>query len=200
MNEVMQAILSRRSVRQFTDQEVPREVLQDLAQAALHAPSGMGKKTWKFTVVTNREKIRQLAKIMGEVLGRDGYNMYDPTALIIPSNLKESPFGKEDNACALENIFLAAHSYGVGSVWINQMRDICDDPKIRPILTQMGIPEDHTVYGMAALGYAADGTFTDRQALRYPCIRSSILHCYFASVDHGAASDHPYICDVNDKT
>ncbi len=156
MNEVMQAILSRRSVRQFTDQEVPREVLQDLAQAALHAPSGMGKKTWKFTVVTNREKIRQLAKIMGEVLGRDGYNMYDPTALIIPSNLKESPFGKEDNACALENIFLAAHSYGVGSVWINQMRDICDDPKIRPILTQMGIPEDHTVYGMAALGYAAE--------------------------------------------
>ena len=116
MNEVMQAILSRRSIRQFTDQEVPKDVLQDLAQAALHAPSGMGKKTWKFTVVSNREKIRELAGIMGKVLGREGYNMYDPTALIIPSNLKESPFGKEDNACALENIFLAAYSYGVGSV------------------------------------------------------------------------------------
>ena len=148
MNEVMQAILSRRSIRQFTDQEVPKDVLQDLAQAALHAPSGMGKKTWKFTVVSNREKIRELAKVMGEVLGREGYNMYDPTALIIPSNLKESPFGKEDNACALENIFLAAYSYGVGSVWINQMRD--------PLLTQMGIPEDHVVYGMAALGYPAN--------------------------------------------
>ena len=76
MNEVMQAILSRRSIRQFTDQEVPKDVLQDLAQAALHAPSGMGKKTWKFTVVSNREKIRELAKVMGEVLGREGYNMY----------------------------------------------------------------------------------------------------------------------------
>ena len=156
MNEVMQAILSRRSIRQFTDQEVPKEVLEDLAQAALHAPSGMGKKTWKFTVISNREKIRQLAEIMGKTLGRDGYNMYDPTALIIPSNLKDSPFGKEDNACALENIFLAAYSYGVGSVWINQMRDICDDPAIRPILTQLGIPEDHVVYGMAALGYPAE--------------------------------------------
>lgn len=156
MNEVMQAILSRRSIRQFTDQEVPKEVLEDLAQAALHAPSGMGKKTWKFTVISNREKIRQLAEIMGKTLGRDGYNMYDPTALIIPSNLKDSPFGKEDNACALENLFLAAYSYGVGSVWINQMRDICDDPAIRPILTQLGIPEDHVVYGMAALGYPAE--------------------------------------------
>ena len=93
---------------------------------------------------------------MGKTLGRDGYNMYDPTALIIPSNLKDSPFGKEDNACALENLFLAAYSYGVGSVWINQMRDICDDPAIRPILTQLGIPEDHVVYGMAALGYPAE--------------------------------------------
>ena len=156
MNEVMQAILSRRSIRQFTDQEVPKEVLEDLAQAALHAPSGMGKKTWKFTVISNRAKIRQLAEVMGKTLGREGYNMYDPTALIIPSNLKDSPFGKEDNACALENLFLAAYSYGVGSVWINQMRDICDDPAIRPILTQLGIPEDHVVYGMAALGYPAE--------------------------------------------
>ena len=155
MNEVMQAILGRRSIRKFEGREVPKEVLDDLVQAALHAPSGMGKKTWKFTVVSNREKIRELAKVMGEVLGREGYNMYDPTALIIPSNLKESPFGKEDNACALENIFLAAYSYGVGSVWINQMRDISDDPAIRPLLTQMGIPEDHVVYGMAALGYPA---------------------------------------------
>ena len=156
MNEVMQAILERRSIRHFTDQAVPKEVLADLAQAALHAPSGMGKKTWRFTVVSNREKIRRLADVMGKVLGRDGYNMYDPTALIIPSNLKDSRFGMEDNACALENIFLAAYSYGVGSVWINQMRDICDDPQIRPLLSEMGIPEDHVVYGMAALGYPAE--------------------------------------------
>ena len=156
MNEVMQAILSRRSIRQFTDQEVPKEVLADLAQAALHAPSGMGKKTWKFTVISNREKIRALAEAMAKVLGREGYNMYDPTALIIPSNLRDSRFGMEDNACALENIFLAAYSYDLGSVWINQMRDICDDSQIRAILTEMGIPADHVVYGMAALGYPAE--------------------------------------------
>ena len=155
MNEVMQAILSRRSVRKFTDQAVPREILEDLAQAALHAPSGMGKKTWKFTVISNPEKVRKLACVMAGSLGREGYDMYAPTALIIPSNLRDSAFGMEDNACALENIFLAAYSYGVGSVWINQMRGICDEPAVRAALTELGIPEDHVVYGMAALGYPA---------------------------------------------
>lgn len=55
----------------------------------------------------------------------------------------------------LENIFLAAHSYGIGSVWINQLQEICDRPPIRAILAAWGIPADHVVYGFAALGYPA---------------------------------------------
>ena len=61
----------------------------------------------------------------------------------------------EDNACALENMFLAAHSFGIGSVWINQMRDICDEPEVREMLRSWEIPDSHRVFGMAALGYAA---------------------------------------------
>ena len=61
----------------------------------------------------------------------------------------------EDNACALENIFLAAHSFGIGSVWINQMRDLCQESEVREILNSWDIPRSHKVFGMAALGYAA---------------------------------------------
>ena len=75
----------------------------------------MGRQTWKFTAVTNREKIQKLASAISKELGREGYNMYQPEVLIIPSNDVESPFGKEDNACALENIFIAAWSFGIGS-------------------------------------------------------------------------------------
>ena len=57
MNEVMNAILTRRSIRKFTADPIPAEVLEDLVKAALHAPSGMGKQTWQFTVVTNQEII-----------------------------------------------------------------------------------------------------------------------------------------------
>ena len=154
MNEVMNAILTRRSIRKFTADPIPAEVLEDLVKAALHAPSGMGKQTWQFTVVTNHEIIHRLCGLIGTELGREGYDMYGPAAVIIPSNEKESPWGKEDNACAMENIFLAARSYGVGSVWINQMQNIHDRPAVRALLNEIGVPADHVIYGVAALGYA----------------------------------------------
>ena len=89
--------------------------------------------------------------------------MYQPTLLIIPSNHRDTVWGREDNACALENMFLAAHSYGVGSVWINQLQGISDKPEIRAVLDAFGIPAEHVVYGVASMGYPAE-TVTDEKA------------------------------------
>ena len=155
MNETLQTIFTRRSIRSFTDQPISKEHLDLLVQAALCAPSGMGLQTWQFTVVSSREKIDRLAQVIGKTLNRENYDMYRPAALIIPSNEKESRFGKEDDACAMENIFLAAHSLGIGSVWINQLQGICDESAVREVLRELQIPDSHVVYGLAALGYAA---------------------------------------------
>ena len=155
MNAVMENLLTRRSVRSFTEESLAVEQLMEIARAGAYAPSGKNGQTWKFTIIRQADKIRELSAAIAAELSREGYDMYRPSALIIPSNAAESPFGKEDNACALENIFLAAHSYGIGSVWINQLQGICDRPPIRAILTAWGIPTDHVVYGLAALGYPA---------------------------------------------
>ena len=115
MNAVMEAIVSRRSVRAFEKKELPAEALEEILKAATYAPSGKNQQTWQFTVVKSREKIKQLAGLVETELNRPGYNMYEPEVIIIPSNDRESPFGMEDNACAMENIFLAAWSFGIGS-------------------------------------------------------------------------------------
>ncbi|MCH5200802.1 MAG: nitroreductase family protein [Oscillospiraceae bacterium] len=156
MNEAIKNILERRSVRKFSDRKIPKEELDIIIKAGLYAPSAMNRQTWQFTVLTKTEDIRELAKAVEKQLGREGYDMYEPTALIIPSNAKDSKFGRDDNACALENIFLAASSLGIGSVWINQLHGICDEPEIRALLDKYGIPADHVVFGMAALGYSAE--------------------------------------------
>lgn len=155
MNEVMQTILTRRSVRSFKNQPIEEEKLDAILQAAIYAPSGMNRQTWQFTAITNKEKIKELAQIIEQVLDRKGYNLFEPAAIIITSNEKESKWAKEDNACALENMFIAAQSMGIGSVWINQLLEICDEQRVREYLTEVGIPENHGVYGIGAFGYPA---------------------------------------------
>lgn len=155
MNTVLENIYTRRSCRSFTEQPIPEEALTEILQAAVCAPSGMNRQTWQFIAITNREKIQRLAQAAAEVLGRENYDMYRPTVLILAANEKESPFAREDNACALENIFLAAHSLGIGSVWLNQLKDICDEPAVRDVLNSFGLRPDHAVFGAAALGYPA---------------------------------------------
>ena len=70
---------------------------------------------------------------------------YHAPTLVIVSNEPTRWWAPMDCACALQNIFLAAKSLGIGSCWINQLGQTCDDPDVR---------ENHRVYGCAALGYA----------------------------------------------
>ena len=103
---------------------------------------------------------------MGKALGNEKYDMYKPAALIIPSNelIGDTGITSWDNACALENIFLSSSvpkrkdSMGLGTVWINQLSDTCDVPEVRAVLTEFGVPENHKVFGIAAIGYAAAET------------------------------------------
>ena len=108
---------------------------------------------------TTGKKIQSLARAVGKALGRDeSYNMYSPEVLIICSNEKDNKFKEVDNACAMENIYIASTALGLGCVWINQLKDCFDTPEVRKHLNDLGIPENHGVFGCAAIGYPADGS------------------------------------------
>lgn len=155
MNTVFENIKSRRSTRSFKEQQISDEDLNLILEAGTYAPTGMNKQTWKFTAIQNREKIQALAKVIREALGRDeSYNMYNPPTIILLSNDKENSNGLADCSCALQNIFLMANSLGIGSCWINQLKTICDEAEVRKLLAEFEIPENHIVWGIAALGYA----------------------------------------------
>ncbi len=154
MNQVINNILTRRSIRDFSDRKVAKEEVETLLQAAIYAPSGMNMQTWKFTALMNGELIEELAAAVAKAWDREGYNFYQAPCLIIGSNVKGSKWGRDDNACAMQNIFLAAHSLEIGSVWMNQLAGYSDEPEIRAILTRLGVPENHEVFGVAALGYS----------------------------------------------
>ena len=105
MNETLNSIFTRRSIRKFTDQRISNDDLKIIAKAACYAPNARNTERWQFTVIHNKEKIKKLAKAIAKELdmGID-YNFYGPDALIIASNSRENEYGIEDCACALENI------------------------------------------------------------------------------------------------
>jgi len=149
-------MMKRRSCRAFTEESVAESDVQTILECALASPSGMGKQTWQFTAIIDPTKIQKLAKAVAAALGRDsGYTMYSPAVLIITSNDKESRFREVDNACAMENIYLASEALGLGCVWINQINDCFDDAGVRAVLKEFGVPDNHGVYGAAAIGHKA---------------------------------------------
>ena len=155
MNHVLENIITRNSVRKFTDKKISREDLDLILKAGIYAPSGMSRQTWQFTVTQNKNKIQELAKAVRETLNRDdSYNFYDPDTIILLSNDKDNTNGLADCSCALQNIFLMANELGIGSCWINQLKTICDEENIRKLLNSYDIPNNHIVWGIAALGYA----------------------------------------------
>ena len=159
-NDLIEVILSRHSIRTFTEQEVPRELLEKLVQAGIQAPSGHNLQTWHFTVVRRKdviEKIRETGAAVAKRQGTGFYGFQNPTALILISNDRRNDCGIQDASCAAENILLAAHAMGLGGCWLNGLMRIADQPEIRELQAELEIPENHTVWAMVALGYPAAG-------------------------------------------
>ena len=140
-NEVLENIKARRSVRAYTSQQVSEEDLQAILEAATYAPSGMHLETWHFTAIQNVDKLTELnERIKGAFAKSDDSRLqerghsktyccyYHAPTLVIVSNEPTQWWAGMDCACAIENMFLAAHS--------------------------LGVPANHKVYGCVALGYA----------------------------------------------
>ena len=164
MNEILKNIKTRRSVRKFAEREIPAEILDEIITAGLYAPSAMNTQPWQLTVLKNDGKIVALQKTVAKALDRPDYHrFYGAPVFVIVTVPEDYRHGAVDTACVLENMFLAAHSLGVGSVWINQLRDSCNDSEVRALLTDFGIPANHVCFGCAALGYADCELPSDRE-------------------------------------
>lgn len=156
MNPVIQALLTRRSIRKFNNTPIPKDILDMILQAGYYAPSGHNMQTWRFTVIQDREKINQLKEATIKTAKEHNvycYGFENPVCIILISNDERNQYGCQDASCAAENIFLAAHSYGIGSVWLNALMTLRNKEPVKSILDELGIPIRHIVWCMAALGY-----------------------------------------------
>lgn len=158
MNPTIETILSRRSIRRFTDEEIPQAILEMLIKCGTYAPSGHNMQTWHFSVLTKAEDIAKLREAAKDASAKEGVHFYgweNPKALILISNDSRNQDGCQDASCAAENIMLAARSYGLGSVWLNPLMTLRDVSPVKEVLDELKVSKNHVVWATIALGYSA---------------------------------------------
>jgi nitroreductase len=149
--DVMEAILSRKSVRSYLDKDVEKEKLDRVLEAARMAPSASNRQEWRFVVVTDAEKRRRLA---AEAAGQ---RFIAEAPVVIAACAQTDgkimrcgqPCYPIDVAIAIDHLTLAAVAEGLGTCWIGSF----DPEVVRQILA---IPKEIVVVQLLPLGYPKD--------------------------------------------
>lgn len=123
--ETMQNILTRRSVRKFADKPIEPDKLHTILEAAMSGPCAVNAREWAFIVVTDREKLAQMAEANGRVARM--LNQAAAAILVCGDLDRAFPpapdFWVIDAAIAAQNMTLAANDLGIGSVWLGTWPD-----------------------------------------------------------------------------
>lgn len=156
MNEVLEVLKNRRSVRNFTDEMVPDEILEKILEAGTYAPTGSGRQSPVIVAVKDRETRDYLSELNAKVAGSSTDPFYGaPIFLVVLASGKSAV---EDGSGVMNYLMLAAKACDVDSVWIAREKEIFESEEGKTLLAKWGLPEDMIGIGGVALGYNAGET------------------------------------------
>ena len=150
--EAMEAILTRRSIRQYTDRPVPDEVVTDLLKAAMAAPSAGNQQAWQFVAINEREILDEMPTI-------HPYSRMvkqAPLAILVCGDMAletNKGYWVQDCSAATQNLLLAAHANGLGAVWLGvypREQRVVDFRKL------LGLPGHVVPLALVSIGYPAE--------------------------------------------
>ena len=154
MNEVIKAMLERRSIRKFKPETPKKEDLEQMIEAGLYAASGMGRQAAIVVAVTNKEIIKKLSKVNAEIWGKEGMDpFYGAPAILIVLAEKDWRNAAYDGSLVMGNLMLAAHSLGLGSIWINRAKQEFEMEEWKAWLKSIGVEGEWEGVGHCAVGY-----------------------------------------------
>ena len=149
-------LLTRRSVRKYTDRQVEDEKLDKVLTAGLYAPTGMNNQAPVMVAVRDKATRDKLSRMNAAVMGASGDPFYGAPCVIVVLSDPERMTWVEDGSLVLGNLMNAAHSLGLGSCWIHRAKECFDTPEGKALLRTWGVPESYRGVGNCILGYAAE--------------------------------------------
>ncbi|MBQ4386366.1 MAG: nitroreductase family protein [Prevotella sp.] len=154
-NGMLETIMTRTSIRQYTDQPVEKEKIEAMLRAGMAAPTAVNAQPWHFVVVSDKAKLGELAAANP----RAGMLKSAPLAIVVCGDMTKAMEGKgrqfwiQDCSAATENILLAAHAQGLGAVWtaLYPMEE-----RMQPVSEALKLPDTLIPLCTVVIGYPAE--------------------------------------------
>lgn len=169
MNEIINNIKTRRSVKKYKNDLVKQEIIDMIVEAGTYAPSGMNKQSPIILEITNKEMRDKLSKINAKVAGMPEtfdpfYNA--PVVIVVLAN-KDIPTYIYDGSLVMENMMLTAHSLGLGSCWIHRAKETFETEEGKQILKDLGINGNYEGIANCIIGYSDTETVIHSRKEKY---------------------------------
>ena len=153
--EAIENLLTRKSIKSYKPDPVPKALIEKVIEAGLEAPSGLNKQSPIILAVTDRQVRDELSKLNA---GKDPFFRSDPfygapVVLVVLAD-KSVPTYLYDGSLVMENLLLAAHALGLGACWIHRAKETFDMPEGKALLEKIGLKGDYEGIGNCILGYA----------------------------------------------
>ena len=155
MNEVIKSLMERRSIRKFQPEMPPKEMIEQIVEAGLYAPSGMGRQSSMILAVTDKKLRDQLSDMNRRIMGRpEGVDpFYGAPAVLVVLADKSVPTYLYDGSLTMGNLLNAAHALGLGSIWIHRAKQEFETEEMKELLKKLGVSGEWEGIGHCAIGY-----------------------------------------------
>ena len=152
--EAIENLKTRRSIRKFKSDMVPKDIIEKIIDAGTYAATGMNRQSPIIIAVTNKELRDKLSKMNAKIMGADMDPFYNaPVALIVLAD-RSMPTYLYDGSLVMGNLMNAAHAYGISSCWIHRAKEEFESEEGKAILSELGITGDYEGIGHCVIGYA----------------------------------------------
>ncbi len=157
MSDVLEKMQTRRSIRRFKNEMIPKEVIEKIAEAGTFAASGMNLQTPVIVAVTNKEIRDKMSKANAKVMGSENDPFYGAPVVLVVLAEKKGTY-VYDGSLVMGNLMLAAHELGIGSCWIHRAKEVFEQEEWKQWLKSLGLEGEYEGIGNCVLGYV-DGEY-----------------------------------------
>lgn len=155
MSELLEQMKKRRSIRNYKQDMIPQETIDQIIEAGLYAANGMSHQNTIIIQVTKKELRDKISEMNCKIGGwEDGFDpFYGAPAMLIVLAKKDWATRVYDGSLVMGNLMLAAHELGIGSCWIHRAKEEFETEWGKSLLKSLGIEEEYEGIGHCAIGY-----------------------------------------------